>query len=260
MPRQLQHVVVLMNEDGFSPRQYDEADASLAKTMKWLSITVHLLCTLCMLLVISWFASSQAGYSWATGNTGVFSWHPTLMVFGMVFCYAEAVIAWRTFSFLSRPMRKVAHVVLHTLALVCVVIGLRAVFRFHNEAAKPIPNLYSFHSWLGLLTAILFFAQYLVGFWAFLFPKAADETRAALVPLHARAGLLIFIVCVAATVTTGVLEKLTFLSSCNSKVDGSADSTCYMGNFLALAVVILACVVGTVVSLPHGKSVLVSAN
>ncbi|GBG30368.1 Cytochrome b reductase 1 [Hondaea fermentalgiana] len=251
----------LINEEQVDHARHAGGDSqgSLRAT-KVLGIAVHVLCGLSLLLVIGWFASSKQGYSWQTSDPGVFAWHPTLMVLGLVVCYAEAVISWRAFGFIPRPVRKIVHVVLHTVALVAVVVGLRAVFRFHNEnQPKPIPNLYSFHSWLGLITVILFFAQYVIGFWAFFYPKAQDALRAALVPLHARAGLLLFVVCVAATVTTGVLEKLTFMSSCNSKTDGTADKFCYMGNFLALTVVVLACVVGAIVSLPTSKSILVAS-
>lgn len=36
------------------------------------------------------------------------------------------------------------------------VVGLVAVFRFHNE--HHIANLYSLHSWLGLLVVVAFSA------------------------------------------------------------------------------------------------------
>lgn len=50
---------------------------------------------------------------------------------------------------------KLLHAALTLTAFVLVVLGLVAVFRFHN--ATGTPNMYSLHSWLGL-TAVLFFS------------------------------------------------------------------------------------------------------
>lgn len=56
----------------------------------------------------------------------------------------------------KRPW-KLLHGALMLLALVLAVLGLCAVFDFHN--ANVIPNLYSLHSWVGVATVALFAAQ-----------------------------------------------------------------------------------------------------
>lgn len=52
---------------------------------------------------------------------------------------------------------KITHAALHLTAFVLTVLGLVAVFRFHNHA--NIANLYSLHSWLGITTVFLFACQ-----------------------------------------------------------------------------------------------------
>lgn len=46
---------------------------------------------------------------------------------------------------------------MHLLAFLLTVLGLHAVFEFHNHT--KIPHLYSLHSWLGITTVFLFACQ-----------------------------------------------------------------------------------------------------
>ena len=52
---------------------------------------------------------------------------------------------------------KVAHAAIMISVVSLCVTALRAVFDFHNQ--KKIPDMYSLHSWLGILTIILFSFQ-----------------------------------------------------------------------------------------------------
>lgn len=52
---------------------------------------------------------------------------------------------------------KLLHAALMLLALVLSVVGLCAVFDFHNM--NKIPNLYSLHSWIGIAATALFAMQ-----------------------------------------------------------------------------------------------------
>lgn len=52
---------------------------------------------------------------------------------------------------------KLLHAALMLLALVLSIVGLCAVFDFHN--AKNTPNLYSLHSWIGIAATALFAIQ-----------------------------------------------------------------------------------------------------
>lgn len=52
---------------------------------------------------------------------------------------------------------KIGHAVLHLLAFVLTVLGLVVVFQFHSH--RRTTNLYSLHSWLGIVTVFLFACQ-----------------------------------------------------------------------------------------------------
>lgn len=52
---------------------------------------------------------------------------------------------------------KLAHAAVMLLAFVLSVVGICAVFDFHN--VNHIPNMYSLHSWIGITATALFTAQ-----------------------------------------------------------------------------------------------------
>lgn len=70
-----------------------------------------------------------------------------------------AIIVYRlpwTWQF-SKLTVKFVHAGLNLVAFVFAVVSLVAVFDFHNGA--NIPNMYSLHSWLGLIVVILYCLQ-----------------------------------------------------------------------------------------------------
>ena len=60
---------------------------------------------------------------------------------------------------------KIGHALTMILAFVLMVIGLQAAFDSHNLARDkenqpaPKPNMYTLHSWVGILAATLFGCQ-----------------------------------------------------------------------------------------------------
>lgn len=57
----------------------------------------------------------------------------------------------------TRRAQKTVHWLLHLIALLAGVIGIYAVFKFHHESG--IPNMYTLHSWLGMITICLYGLQ-----------------------------------------------------------------------------------------------------
>lgn len=93
------------------------------------------------------------------------------------------------------------------MAAVCMVIGVTAAFLSHNlKKPTPIPNLYSAHSILGMLTVVMFGGQFALGFSAYLIPKWSLAQRKALGPVHTYLGKSIYVVGIA----TMAVSKLSF--------------------------------------------------
>uniref|UniRef100_A0A7S3LJI7 Cytochrome b561 domain-containing protein n=1 Tax=Aplanochytrium stocchinoi TaxID=215587 RepID=A0A7S3LJI7_9STRA len=212
---------------------------------------VHVLATLAVILVLVWFNWDDEGFSWETGNKLVFNWHPVLMTVGMVCLFAESAIAYRSLASLGmqQQQKKNVHLVLHTVILLLTIVSLRAIFRFHNEATPPIKNLYSLHSWLGILTVVLFFGQYFVGLYVYFFPRMNVETRKNVLPYHAYVGTLMFSLFVTATVVMGVLEKMTFIKACNN--NGEMNNKCVVANTYGIVVIFLGGAVYLSLASPH---------
>lgn len=85
----------------------------------------------------------------------------------MYFIFLSAIMIYRAFRNNRKRRLKVAHMLIHVIAFILVVIGLVAVFDSHNLKNPPIPNLYTLHSWIGLSAVILFACQvrFCLSFW-----------------------------------------------------------------------------------------------
>ncbi|XP_042909901.2 putative transmembrane ascorbate-dependent reductase CYB561 homolog, partial [Parasteatoda tepidariorum] len=135
----------------------------------WLLIT-QLLGVVSIALVSSWCDQYLGGFAWQSNPQLQFNHHPFFMVLGFVFCYGNGLLVFRVFRYQRKQPVKLLHFGLHTVAFIFTIVSLKAVFDSHNLPAKPKPNLYSLHSWLGLTAVILFAMQYTFGFLAFLSP------------------------------------------------------------------------------------------
>ena len=85
---------------------------------------------------------------------------------------------YRIFRHEKKKKLKLTHAIIMISSFLLTVIGLKAVFDSHNLKKDPdgnpapIANLYSLHSWMGIITVILFAMQVYIGrCLAFLFYK-----------------------------------------------------------------------------------------
>ena len=147
-----------------------------------------------MVLVLVWLVGNSSGFSWEHGNGNVFHWHPLMMTLAVV-CGLESAVVFRTQG-IVQVRKKRLHAVLHICSFVFMTVGLVAVFRFHNEhRPAPIKNLYSLHSWVGILTVTLFGVQAAVGLVTFLTSVCTGARKREFLPVHTSSGLVILVVC-----------------------------------------------------------------
>ncbi|XP_015842822.1 lysosomal membrane ascorbate-dependent ferrireductase CYB561A3 isoform X2 [Peromyscus maniculatus bairdii] len=191
--------------------------------------------SLCILFTTYWMQYWRGGFAW-DGSVHMFNWHPVLMVSGMVVLYGAASLVYRLpWSWVGPKLPwKVLHAALHLLAFTLTVLGLVAVFRFHNHS--KITHLYSLHSWLGITTVILFAFQWSMGFAIFLLPWASQWLRSLLKPVHVFFGACILALSIT-SVISGINEKLFFVLKNATKPYSSLPSEAVFANSTGLLVV-----------------------
>ncbi|XP_071338038.1 lysosomal membrane ascorbate-dependent ferrireductase CYB561A3 isoform X1 [Trachinotus anak] len=163
----------------------------------------------CVVCVCVWNTQWRGGFAW-DGKARQFNWHPVLMVTGLVVVYGIAAVLYRiplTWGQNKLPW-KLLHAALMLVALVLSIVGLCAVFDFHN--VNNIPNLYSLHSWIGIAATALFAMQWVVGVAGFLLPCSPISLRKLLKPIHVWLGGSILSLSIAACIS-GINEKLFFV-------------------------------------------------
>ncbi|CAH1154121.1 unnamed protein product [Phaedon cochleariae] len=164
-------------------------------------------------LTLFWVIQYQGGFAWREDPSKEFNLHPVLMVAGFITFSGFSILLYRICRCCRRIYVKLLHTVFHALAIPCVAVGFLAVLDSHNLKQPAIPNFYSLHSWIGLVTMGLFAIQFVVGFFSFLVLLCCEGAtagfRAALVPIHASFGLTTFMLAIAAAVT-GLTEKVMF--------------------------------------------------
>ncbi|XP_037348194.1 transmembrane ascorbate-dependent reductase CYB561 [Talpa occidentalis] len=153
----------------------------------------------------AWLGLYRGGIAWESALQ--FNVHPLCMVIGLIFLQGDALLVYRVFRNETKRTSKVLHGALHVLALVLALVGLVAVFDYHGR--QRYADLYSLHSWCGLLVCGLYFAQWLLGFGFFLFPGASFSLRSRYRPQHVFCGAAIFLLAVG-TALLGLQEALLF--------------------------------------------------
>ncbi|XP_067863836.1 cytochrome b561 domain-containing protein 1 [Heptranchias perlo] len=133
-------------------------------------------------------------------GTSRFSWHPACMALAVCFCMTEAILTFSLdsspFFFCSIKAKVRIHWMMQVLAAVFASIGL--VFIFSSKNISESPHFTSWHSILGITTAVAVCGQLLCGL-CLLFPKLINTYSVTRLRLyHATCGLVAYLM---ATVT-----------------------------------------------------------
>lgn len=76
-----------------------------------------------------------------------------------MFLFILAILHFRTFRSVKKQDVKIQHAIIHGCIIIFVLFAGWAAFASHLYSKPPIPNLYSLHSWLGVLTITMFLSQ-----------------------------------------------------------------------------------------------------
>jgi len=195
---------------------------------------------LAVIMTIAWVTEFKGGVVWGRTEMGIaFNWHPILMTLGLIFLYGNGALIYRVIPPRNDSHKlglKIGHAIVMMVAFIMMVIGLQAAFDSHNlNKPTPKPNMYTLHSWIGLIAAILFGVQWALGFSAFLFPKFSPEIRSLLMPFHQYFGSSILCLAVAAALM-GHLEKAIWSTANYSQKDSESMVVNFIGVFLVMFV------------------------
>jgi cytochrome b-561 len=186
-------------------------------------ILSHVLALIVLILLGTWISHLGGLPYWGeTEPTGhaklIFNWHPVMMI--LAFCFMTvSSLCFRYQRLPNRRLAKLCHAVAWTVALVCMSVGLVAVFRSHNDKASGgyIANLYSLHSWVGLTVLTLYLMQFVAGLCTFGLSDQrigilsfSASSKAKMLQVHRFFGPIIY-VSMLLTILLGIQEKEGFI-------------------------------------------------
>ncbi|KAE9524743.1 hypothetical protein AGLY_014793 [Aphis glycines] len=222
--------------------------SSKTSLLKKFYILYQIIGLILIYFVYYWIVQYRGGFSFTEPKI-IFNWHPLLMTIAFLYLFANAILHYRTFPNNTKQKLKNQHALIHGCILILIVLAGFAAFVSHQYGKPQIPHLYSLHSWLGVITIIMFLSQLISGLWCFLYPGVAVQHRETLAPYHVFFGIGIFILAVA-TALLGFCEKIIFALSDKYKL---LPAEAVLGNILGIVCVFYCILVVYMITKPEFK-------
>ncbi|KAG8176591.1 hypothetical protein JTE90_024252 [Oedothorax gibbosus] len=225
-------------------------DYQSRREYKVLYSLVTILGILNIILALIWTCSYLGGFGWQDDPLHQFNYHIVFAASGLVL-YGKGLLIYRTLHYKTKSTLKLYHTITMLIVFVLSVLSLKCVFDSHNYRIRPIPNLYSLHSWIGLGTVILFATQIFLGFIFFLYPRSNASYKRLYLRYHQFFGVIIFILAVISC-HSGIMEKV---KAAVGKDYQTLPPAALVPNFLGVAITIFAILVLYLVLTPQFKRI-----
>lgn len=118
-----------------------------------------------------------------------------LSVHSNPFLFALAMLVFRAFKTASKMKVKLTHSLIHASSIIFITLGIAVELISHYHHGEK--DFYTLHSWVGVLTIIVFVSQFIFGFLCFLSPFIKEKVKKFYLPIHVFFGTFCFILAVA---------------------------------------------------------------
>jgi cytochrome b-561 len=230
------HAVVSSSSPFLSSPQQQQQQQPSSQQIQFRWVMAAYMLSFIAVLLVFWWIHMLGGFSWqTTGHSKqVFNWHPFLMVIAFDFI-TVATLSFRTnLGNVSVPnsdstaqvhldhqsqvelhnQQKLIHGMAWLIAALCAIFALLAVFQSHNDPVSGYSaNLYSLHSWMGMMVILFYVIQFGIGFFAFWKPIPYFTTtirKQRILQIHKTVGPIIYYT-ITLTILLGIQEKETFV-------------------------------------------------
>lgn len=146
----------------------------------WILLIIGEIFGIISVVLVGFFYPKDGRYGNYDWETNPFSYHPLFMTIGLLFCYGNGIILYRTFPKTKKILMKSFHGFVLISSLAFAAAGLAAIIRSKNQGQRP--HFFTYHSWIGITTLTLFVFQWILGFISFLFPQLSLSFRQVYLP------------------------------------------------------------------------------